>query len=47
MVNIDQYPNLKICTLEDYLKTCVQYNMTAVIELKGKNNTEQIGRAHV
>ena len=39
-VNIDQYPNLKICTLEDYLKTCVQYNMTAVIELKGKNNTE-------
>ncbi len=39
-VNIDQYPNLKICTLEDYLKTCVKYNMTAVIELKGKNNTE-------
>ena len=39
-VNIDQYPNLKICTLEDYLKICVQYNMTAVIELKGKNNTE-------
>lgn len=39
-VNIDKYPDLKICTLEDYLKTCVQYDMKAVIELKGKNNTE-------
>lgn len=39
-VNIDKYPDLKICTLEDYLKTCAKYNMKAVIELKGKNNTE-------
>lgn len=39
-VNIEQYPDLKICTLEEYLKICVQYNMIAVIELKGKNNTE-------
>lgn len=39
-VNIDKYPDLKICTLEEYLNTCVKYNMKAVIELKGKNNTE-------
>lgn len=39
-VNIDQYQDLKICTLEDYLKTCDQYNMVAVIELKSKNDTE-------
>ena len=44
-VNIDQYPNLKICTLEDYLKTCVQYNMTAVIELKGKNTRSTMTRS--
>lgn len=38
--NIEKYPNLKICTFEEYLKICKEYNMTAVIELKGKNNTE-------
>lgn len=38
--NIEQYPDLKICSLEDYLQICSQYNMVAVIELKGKNNTE-------
>lgn len=38
--NIEEYPNLKICTLEEYLECCEKYSMTAVIELKGKNNTE-------
>lgn len=38
--HIDQYPDLKICTLDEYLQACADYNMTAVIELKGKNNTE-------
>lgn len=39
-VNIDSYSNLKICSFEDYLVLCQQYDMTPVIELKGKNNTE-------
>lgn len=39
-VNIDQYPDLKFCSLAEYLQICADYNMTAVIELKGKNNTE-------
>lgn len=38
--NIENYKELKICTLDKYLEICEQYNMTAVIELKGKNNTE-------
>lgn len=38
--NYKDYPNLKITTLEDYLKQCAKYNMKAVIELKGKKNTE-------
>jgi glycerophosphoryl diester phosphodiesterase len=38
--NIEDYPNLKICTLDEFLQACQDYNMTAVIELKGKNNTE-------
>ncbi|MGN1420146.1 MAG: glycerophosphodiester phosphodiesterase family protein [Eubacterium sp.] len=38
--NIENYPNLKFCSLEEYLEICSQYNMVAVIELKGKNNTE-------
>lgn len=38
--NIENYPDLKICTLEEYLQICKEYGMTAVIELKGKNNTE-------
>lgn len=37
---IEKYPDLKICTLEEYLDICKKYNMTAVIEVKGKNNTE-------
>ncbi|MDD6567437.1 MAG: glycerophosphodiester phosphodiesterase family protein [Eubacteriales bacterium] len=39
-VNIDKYKDLKMCSLEDYLKICQKYKMTPVIELKGKNNTE-------
>lgn len=38
--NIENYQGLKVCTLEDYLKICKEYGMTAVIELKGPNNTE-------
>ena len=38
--NIDKYPNLKICTVEEYLQVCKKYNMNAFIELKSKNNTE-------
>ncbi len=38
--NIEQYPDLRICTLEEYLDRCVYFNVTPVIELKGKNNTE-------
>lgn len=39
-VNIDKYEDLKICSLEEYLDICKKYNMTPVIELKGKNDTE-------
>lgn len=39
-VNIADYPNLKVCTFEDYIKTCEKYSMVAVIELKSKNDTE-------
>jgi len=38
--NIDKYKNLKFCSFEEYIKICKKYDMTAVIELKGKNNTE-------
>ena len=39
-VNVENYPDLSFCSLEDYLKICKDYGMAAVIELKGKNNTE-------
>lgn len=39
-VNADSYPDLKLCSFEEYLEICKAYGMTAVIELKGKNNTE-------
>lgn len=39
-INIDKYPDLKICTLEEYLEVCESYGMNAVIELKSKNGTE-------
>ncbi|MCD7722786.1 MAG: hypothetical protein LUH82_02380 [Clostridiales bacterium] len=38
--NIENYPNLKICTLDEYLAVCSEYSMTPVIELKGEDNTE-------
>ena len=37
---IENYPDLTICSFEEYLQICKEYGMTAVIELKGKNNTE-------
>ncbi|MEZ3420468.1 MAG: hypothetical protein K1V95_00800 [Eubacterium sp.] len=39
-VNVESYPDLRICTLDEYLDICKQYNMMPVIELKGANNTE-------
>ena len=36
--NLDKYPNLKVCTLEDFFLTCKKYNMHAVVELKHKAN---------
>lgn len=41
-VNIDRYPNLKLCTLEEALDTCIAYGMHPVIELKG-GGAEDIG----
>ena len=38
--NIEQYPELHIATLDEYLDRCVYSNVTPVIELKGSNNTE-------
>ncbi|MBR1763359.1 MAG: hypothetical protein IJ731_08360 [Eubacterium sp.] len=38
--NVKNYPDLKICKFEEYLSVCERYRMKAVIELKGKNNTE-------
>lgn len=38
--NIEKYPDLKICTLKEYMQICSQYNMNAVIEFKGENNQE-------
>ena len=38
--NIADYPNLKICTLEEYMEICDKYSMDAVIEFKGESNQE-------
>lgn len=38
--NVDKYPDLRICTLDEYLDICKEYNMIPVIELKGANNSE-------
>lgn len=40
--NYMDYPNLKFATLDEYLELCAKYNMVAVIELKGKRNTEYL-----
>lgn len=42
-VNIASYPNLKVCTFEEYLQICEKYSMAAYVELKSKNNTEYYG----
>ncbi len=41
--NIDKYPYLKICTLEEYIKKCAEYKMHAVIELKYNRNRQYYG----
>ena len=41
--NIENYPYLKICTLEEYIKKCAEYNMHAVIELKYNRNRQHYG----
>lgn len=38
--NIALYPDMTFCTFEEYISVCAEYGMTAVIELKGANNTE-------
>ncbi|MBQ7739911.1 MAG: hypothetical protein IJT65_01575 [Eubacterium sp.] len=38
--NIDKYPNLKVCTLEEFFAKCAEYGMTATIELKYNRNRE-------
>lgn len=38
--NIDKYPGLKICTLEDFFKTCAKYGMTCTVELKYNRNRQ-------
>lgn len=40
--NIDQYPDLKVSTLSDYLDECLKYGMTPVIEYKSKENYEYL-----
>lgn len=37
--NIENYPDLKMCTLEEYLEICKKYDMVAVIEVKDEKNT--------
>lgn len=41
--NIEKYPDLKICTLEEYMQICSSYGMDAVIEFKGESNQEHYG----
>lgn len=38
--NIAKYPELKICTLEDFFKTCAKYGMTCTVELKYNRNRQ-------
>ncbi len=38
--NVDKYPNLKICTLEDFFKKCAQYGMHATVEIKYNRNRQ-------
>ena len=41
--SLENYQNLGICKLDDYLQKCVQFNMRPVIELKGKNDSDNYG----
>lgn len=43
---IEQYPNLKIPTLEEYLQICNQYKCTPVIEVKTPITTQGINRLY-
>ena len=36
--HIDEYPDLHICTFEEYVQVCAKYNMHAVIEIKYNRN---------
>ena len=36
--NVADYPDLKICTLEEFFATCAKYNMHAVVEIKYNRN---------
>jgi len=36
--NVDKYPDLKICTLEDFFRKCAEYNMHATVEIKYNRN---------
>ncbi len=38
--NVGKYPNLKICTLEDFFKKCAEYGMKATVELKYNRNRD-------
>ncbi len=38
--NIAKYPELKVCTLEDFFKTCAKYGMTCTVELKYNRNRQ-------
>lgn len=38
--NIENYPDLKMCTLEEYLEICAKYDMVAVIEVKDNKNIQ-------
>lgn len=42
-INIEKYPDLRICTLDEYMQACQKYGMEAIIELKGENNQEYYG----
>ena len=42
-IDVENYENLKICTLEEYLEICQRFRMNAFIELKSKNSTEHYG----
>lgn len=42
-LNIEKYPNLKICTLEEFFAKCAEYGMTATVEIKYNRNRSHYG----